>query len=1004
MSSTGGGKRPSGGDSPPGPPEKKVKKEEKTTTTLIEPIRIGGVSSTEEMDMKVIQFKNKKLCERLEQRQALEDELREKIEKLEKRQATDDTTLLIVNRCWTQLEENIHELLQRVEPKDAPVPVQTPATPPVPADVPALAAATSPAPEPSAPLPATGEGDDSLPQPPPTAEEVQEVQQQSVQDKEQEQKQQLPDTEVKPPEEPVEDGIPAPPPPPPLSENAKAFLSTLDNSSEEELTLQLQDRMQFSKGAVACMVCIFDRLHSSIEELCTRVETTVCEDDSQQERISTNHTLLEANNRLQDLASSLQGRHHKMSLEYNELVDKVTSSETKVSEMETAVEDLQWDIEKLRKREQKLNKHLAEALEQLNSGYHATGSSGGLPGGQITLPIQKFESLNAELEQNLELANSRMAELEKLQQELQEAVRESEKLKMDLRNIPEEVLKETPDYKCIQSQFSLLYNESLSVKTQLDEARALLLTAKNAHLRQIEHMESDELSLQKKLRTEVIQLEDTLAQVRKEYEMLRIEFEQNLAANEQAGPINREMRHLISSLQNHNHQLKGDVQRYKRKLRETQMEINKLKCQSGDAGTLMLDESVGEGGLEVKKEEDEDQEEKEERRRELERQRAREREREAEREREREKERERQRSEELKRKDSDTLKMLRGELKKAQESQKEMKLLLDMYKSAPKEQRDKVQLMAAEKKSKAEVEELRQRVRELEERERKESKKLADEDALRKIRVAEETIEHLQKKLAATKQEEEALLSEMDVTGQAFEDMQEQNSRLMQQLREKDDANFKLMSERIKSNQIYKLLREEKEELADQVLTFKTQVDAQLLVVQKLEEKEGVLQSSLAGLEKELTVRTQALELNKRKAVEAAQLAEDLKVQLEHTQTKLREIQASVLDNRTARERESVNLKKAQEDLSRLRRKLEKQKKVEVYTDADEILQEEINQYKAKLRCPCCNTRDKETVLTKCFHVFCYECLKTRYDTRQRKCPKCNAAFGANDFHRIYIT
>ena len=32
-----------------------------------------------------------------------------------------------------------------------------------------------------------------------------------------------------------------------------------------------------------------------------------------------------------------------------------------------------------------------------------------------------------------------------------------------------------------------------------------------------------------------------------------------------------------------------------------------------------------------------------------------------------------------------------------------MKLLLDMYKSAPKEQRDKVQLMAAERKAKAEV-------------------------------------------------------------------------------------------------------------------------------------------------------------------------------------------------------------------------------------------------------------------------------------------------------------
>jgi len=35
----------------------------------------------------------------------------------------------------------------------------------------------------------------------------------------------------------------------------------------------------------------------------------------------------------------------------------------------------------------------------------------------------------------------------------------------------------------------------------------------------------------------------------------------------------------------------------------------------------------------------------------------------------------------------------------------------------------------------------------------------------------------------------------MEFTGQAFEEMQEQNVRLLQQLREKDDANLKLMSE-----------------------------------------------------------------------------------------------------------------------------------------------------------------------------------------------------------------
>lgn len=48
----------------------------------------------------------------------------------------------------------------------------------------------------------------------------------------------------------------------------------------------------------------------------------------------------------------------------------------------------------------------------------------------IAPPIPQFEMLNAELEENQELANSRMAELEKLQAELQGAVRTNERLKV----------------------------------------------------------------------------------------------------------------------------------------------------------------------------------------------------------------------------------------------------------------------------------------------------------------------------------------------------------------------------------------------------------------------------------------------------------------------------------------------------------------------------------------------------------------------------------------------
>nr|XP_033775402.1 E3 ubiquitin-protein ligase BRE1A [Geotrypetes seraphini] len=975
---SGIGSKRSGGD--PGtsaPPEKKAAVED--SGTKVETIKLGSVLSMEELDIKTLQARNRKLAEMLDQRQAIEDELREHIEKLERRQATDDASLLIINRYWSQFDENVRIILKRYDLEQGLGDLLS--------DRKALL----------------------VPEPEPDSDSNQERKDERERG----------------------DG---------LLEPAFSFLATLASSSSEEIESQLQERVESSRRTVGQVVAVYERLQQKVkllEQKLNSPDPAVIEEAVKE----LNALLAHEDSRLQELTDLLQEKHESMSQEFSKLQEKVEMAESCVSVLETRMEDLQWDIDKIRKREQRLNRHLTEVLERVNSkGYKVYGAGSSLYGGTITINARKFEEMNSELEENKELAENRHAELEKLRQDLQEVTSLNEELKVELRSTVEEVVKESPEYRCMQSQFSVLYNESLQLKAQLDEARTLLHGTRGIHQRQVDLIERDEVSLQKKLRTEVIQLEDTLAQVRKEYEMLRIEFEQTLAANEQAGPINREMRHLISSLQNHNHQLKGEVLRYKRKLREAQGDLCKVRSRSGSLllQTQSSTEDVKEELSEVKQEAEEppsaptpgsapksgaeepvetkvkrEEEDREREKREKEREREKEKEREKQKEKQREFEKERESSsssskekgkhEDGKKKESELIKQLKADLKKAQESQKEMKLLLDMYRSAPKEQRDKVQLMAAEKKAKAELEELRQRLKELEEKEKKESKKMADEDALRKIRVVEEQIEYLQKKLAMAKQEEEALLSEMDVTGQAFEDMQEQNIRLMQQLREKDDANFKLMSERIKSNQIHKLLKEEKEELAEQVLTLKTQVDAQLQVVRKLEEKEHLLQNNISTGEKELALRTQALEMNKRKALEAAQQADELKVQLELAQKKLHDIREEIVENSVSKEKDTFNYKRAQEDISRLRRKLETTKKPDMVPNCDEILMEEIKEYKARLTCPCCNMRKMDAVLTKCFHVFCFECVKTRYDTRQRKCPKCNAAFGANDFHRIYI-
>ncbi|OQR79992.1 E3 ubiquitin-protein ligase Bre1-like [Tropilaelaps mercedesae] len=244
----------------------------------------------------------------------------------------------------------------------------------------------------------------------------------------------------------------------------------------------------------------------------------------------------------------------------------------------------------------------------------------------------------------------------------------------------------------------------------------------------------------------------------------------------------------------------------------------------------------------------------------------------------------------------------------------------------------------------------------------------------------------------------------MELTGQAFEDMQEQNQRLIQQLKEKDDANFKLMSERIKASQMQKLLKEEKLMLQEQVNTLQSQVEAQNQVVRKLEEKERLLQAQLSTAEKELNLRQQCMELHKRKALESAQSAADLKLHLEKYLGQLKDAQTAVTDKAGAYRDEAFKSRRLQEEIMSLKRKLERAKKFELATNSDEVLLEEIREYKETLTCPSCKVKKKDAVLTKCYHVFCYDCLKTRYETRQRKCPKCNATFGANDYHRLYLS
>ena len=67
------------------------------------------------MDIKVLRIQNKNLSDRLIQRQKLEADLRERIDQLQNRKAGDDSKLCIVDRYWTQLDEDMRLMLERFD-------------------------------------------------------------------------------------------------------------------------------------------------------------------------------------------------------------------------------------------------------------------------------------------------------------------------------------------------------------------------------------------------------------------------------------------------------------------------------------------------------------------------------------------------------------------------------------------------------------------------------------------------------------------------------------------------------------------------------------------------------------------------------------------------------------------------------------------------------------------------------------------------------------------------
>ena len=80
-------------------------------------------------------------------------------------------------------------------------------------------------------------------------------------------------------------------------------------------------------------------------------------------------------------------------------------------------------------------------------------------------------------------------ELERLMSDHETTKREIEVLKNKLRSLPEELINETPEFKCLQSRYTALVNESVHLRHQLAEARDLVKCTKTIYDHHFEKIE-----------------------------------------------------------------------------------------------------------------------------------------------------------------------------------------------------------------------------------------------------------------------------------------------------------------------------------------------------------------------------------------------------------------------------------------------------------------------------------------------------------------------------------
>jgi E3 ubiquitin-protein ligase BRE1 len=245
------------------------------------------------------------------------------------------------------------------------------------------------------------------------------------------------------------------------------------------------------------------------------------------------------------------------------------------------------------------------------------------------------------------------------------------------------------------------------------------------------------------------------------------------------------------------------------------------------------------------------------------------------------------------------------------------------------------------------------------------------------------------------------------------------NSRLLQQIKEKDEMNAKSLSTILHLKSLTEQLKLENENLEQQAksasqlaLAARLASNAKARVSEEMIKEKESLEEKLSLSEKETTRIKNELNKLSTDLSEGSGKVSALQSKFENSVKRCNELVSELeakdeeirklLDSLHQTEREAQSTK---ENLNKI---MQSSTGGDVRVGASSFTVDQLNTQisvlKDRLACPVCHYRDKECIIMRCRHMHCKQCVDERISNRSRKCPTCNNKFSEKDVEDVWLS